>query len=66
MIGAGLFDGSSVVIQAAGPGAVISFLITGLLVLLVMRIGVRAWRGRGALPRPIEPVIAETHHFGEL
>lgn len=37
VIGAGLFVGSGVVIQAAGPAAVISFLITGLLVALVMR-----------------------------
>jgi len=37
VIGAGLFVGSSVVIKAAGPAAVISFLITGLLVVLVMK-----------------------------
>ncbi len=37
VIGAGLFVGSGVVIQATGPAAVISFLITGLLVVLVMR-----------------------------
>jgi GABA permease len=37
VIGAGLFVGSGVVIQAAGPAAVISFVITGLLVVLVMR-----------------------------
>jgi GABA permease len=37
VIGAGLFVGSRVVIQSAGPAAVISFLITGLLVVLVMR-----------------------------
>lgn len=37
VIGAGLFVGSSVVIQSAGPAAVISFLITGVLVILVMR-----------------------------
>src|SRR5271154_4734358 len=37
VIGAGLFVGSGVVIKAAGPAAVISFLITGLLVVLVMR-----------------------------
>lgn len=36
-IGAGLFVGSGVVIQSAGPAAVISFLITGVLVVLVMR-----------------------------
>src|SRR5450432_475820 len=37
VIGAGLFVGSAVVIKAAGPAAVISFVITGLLVVLVMR-----------------------------
>lgn len=37
VIGAGLFVGSGVVIQAAGPAAVFSFVITGLLVVLVMR-----------------------------
>ena len=37
VIGAGLFVGSSVVIQSAGPAAVLSFLITGVLVILVMR-----------------------------
>jgi GABA permease len=37
VIGAGLFVGSKVVIQSAGPAAAISFLITGGLVILVMR-----------------------------
>jgi GABA permease len=37
VIGAGLFVGSGVVIKAAGPAAVISFVITGMLVVLVMR-----------------------------
>jgi GABA permease len=37
VIGAGLFVGSGVVIKSAGPAAVISFAITGLLVVLVMR-----------------------------
>jgi GABA permease len=37
VIGAGLFVGSGVVIQAAGPAAVVSFVITGLLIVLVMR-----------------------------
>jgi GABA permease len=37
VIGAGLFVGSGVVIKAAGPAAVISFALTGLLVVLVMR-----------------------------
>ena len=37
VIGMGLFVGSSVVIQAAGPAAILSFLITGILIILVMR-----------------------------
>jgi GABA permease len=37
VIGAGLFVGSGVVIKAAGPAAVLSFAITGTLVVLVMR-----------------------------
>jgi GABA permease len=37
VIGAGLFVGSGVVIKAAGPAAVVSFVITGSLVVLVMR-----------------------------
>jgi GABA permease len=37
VIGAGLFVGSGVVIKAAGPAAVVSFAITGLLIVLVMR-----------------------------
>jgi GABA permease len=37
VIGAGLFVGSGVVVASAGPAAVISFAITGLLVVLVMR-----------------------------
>src|SRR5579864_1952455 len=37
VIGAGLFVGSGVVIRATGPGAVLSFALTGALVVLVMR-----------------------------
>src|SRR6185369_14925234 len=37
VIGAGLFVGSGVVVQAAGPAAVLSFALTGALVVLVMR-----------------------------
>jgi len=37
VIGAGLFVGSGVVIKSAGPATVISFAITGAIVLLVMR-----------------------------
>jgi GABA permease len=37
VIGAGLFVGSGVVVQATGPAAVISFALTGALVVLVMR-----------------------------
>ena len=37
IIGAGLFVGSSVAIAAAGPAIIISYILTGLLVLLIMR-----------------------------
>lgn len=37
VIGAGLFVGSGVVIRATGPAAILSYMITGLLVVLVMR-----------------------------
>src|SRR5476649_984998 len=37
IIGAGLFVGSSTTIHAAGPAAFISYGITGLLILLIMR-----------------------------
>jgi GABA permease len=37
VIGAGLFVGSGVVVQATGPATVISFALTGTLVVLVMR-----------------------------
>ena len=37
VIGAGLFVGSGVVVKAAGPAAVLSFALTGALVVLVMR-----------------------------
>jgi len=37
VIGAGLFVGSGVVIKSAGPAAVLSFVITGMLIVLVMR-----------------------------
>ena len=37
IVGAGLFVGSSVTIYAAGPAVVLSYLIAGILVLLVMR-----------------------------
>jgi GABA permease len=37
VIGAGLFVGSGVVVKAAGPAAVISFALTGSIVVLVMR-----------------------------
>jgi len=47
MIGAGLFVGSSASIALAGPAIVISYLITGALVLLVMRM-----LGEMALTRP--------------
>jgi GABA permease len=37
VIGAGLFVGSGVVVQSAGPAAIVSFALTGTLVVLVMR-----------------------------
>ncbi len=37
IIGAGLFVGSSAAIAAAGPGIILSYLLTGVLILLVMR-----------------------------
>src|SRR5260370_39111223 len=37
IIGAGLFVGSSVAIAAAGPAIIVSYALTGLLILLVMR-----------------------------
>lgn len=37
IIGAGLFIGSSTAIASAGPAILISYAMTGLLVLLVMR-----------------------------
>jgi GABA permease len=37
IIGAGLFVGSSVAISASGPAAVLSYLLAGILVLMVMR-----------------------------
>ena len=37
IIGAGLFVGSSVAIAAAGPAIIVSYVLTGVLVLLVMR-----------------------------
>jgi GABA permease len=37
IIGAGLFVGSSVAIAAAGPAIIVSYLLTGFLILLIMR-----------------------------
>ena len=37
IIGAGLFVGSSVAIAAAGPAVILSYVLTGFLILLVMR-----------------------------
>lgn len=37
VIGAGLFVGSGVVIGSAGPAAIVSFLIAGIITLLIMR-----------------------------
>src|SRR5260221_11774146 len=54
IIGAGLFVGSSVAINAAGPAVIISYVLTGLLIFLIMRMlgemavgmpGVRSFTG---------------------
>ena len=37
VIGAGLFVGSGVVMQTTGPGAFLSYAVTGVLIILVMR-----------------------------
>ncbi|HEY7671781.1 MAG TPA: GABA permease, partial [Gammaproteobacteria bacterium] len=37
IIGAGLFVGSSAAIVAAGPGIIVSYVLAGLVILLVMR-----------------------------
>ena len=37
VIGAGLFVGSGVVLQTAGPGAFLSYAVTGVLIIMVMR-----------------------------
>lgn len=47
VIGAGLFVGSSVAIAAAGPAIIVSYLLAGLLLLLIMRM-----LGEMALQRP--------------
>ncbi|MGE8321426.1 MAG: amino acid permease [Comamonas sp.] len=48
VIGAGLFVGSGVVVKSAGPAVVLSFLLTGCLVILVMRM-----LGEMAVAQPI-------------
>jgi GABA permease len=37
VIGAGLFVGSGVVIKDAGPGAFLTYLLTGVMIVMVMR-----------------------------
>ena len=37
VIGAGLFVGSGVVIKSAGPGAFLTYLLTGVMIIMVMR-----------------------------
>ena len=52
IIGAGLFVGSSAVIGTVGPGAVMSYLFAGILVILVMRmLGEMAVANRAAFIR---------------
>lgn len=48
VIGAGLFVGSGVVIKSAGPAAIVSFLIAGVLTVLIMRM-----LGEMAVARPV-------------
>lgn len=54
VIGAGLFVGSSAVISETGPAAVISYLLAGLLIVLVMRM-----LGEMAVARPASGSFAE-------
>ncbi len=37
VIGAGLFIGSGTIIDSAGPGAILSYIIAGLMIVLIMR-----------------------------
>ena len=54
IIGAGLFVGSSAAIAAAGPGIILSYLFTGVLILLVMRM-LGARRATPDQARRLEP-----------
>ena len=56
IIGAGLFVGSSSAIETAGPAVVVSYAITGLLVLLVMRM--RGWMLR--MRAMLRPLVSES------
>jgi GABA permease len=47
VIGAGLFVGSGVVIKSAGPGAFLTYLLTGVMIIMVMRM-----LGEMATPTP--------------
>ena len=47
VIGAGLFVGSGAVINAAGPAAILTYLLTGILLVLIMRM-----LGEMAVARP--------------
>lgn len=49
VIGAGLFVGSGVVISATGPAAVLSFLVAGVLIVLIMRMLAEMTTARPAL-----------------
>ena len=60
VIGAGLFVGSGVVIKATGPAAVLSFGITGMIVLLVMRM-----LAEMAVALPFSCVLAADPSVGE-
>ena len=54
VIGAGLFVGSGAVMNATGPGAILSYLAAGVLVVLVMRM-----LGEMAVARPVQGSFME-------
>ena len=53
IIGAGLFVGSSAAIVAAGPAIVVSYIIAGLLVVVVLAYGVVRRPGAADSGRPM-------------
>ena len=56
VVGAGLFVGSGVVIKDAGPGAFLTYLLTGVMIVMVMRmLGEMATATRRPAPSPTTP-----------